>query len=160
MLLCYFNRISCQMWKICRMLVRSTDSAACKDCILRIDFACSIFILCFDSHTFPIFNDYIRHLCIFIYFYILKLLYLHKQLASDLFSCHIFMKQDSRSGMCTFSCICKFSVLLFKFYTVFHKIINNISGIADHNIHRFFPVLIMSCLHRVFKITVIVFFIS
>ena len=92
--LCYFNRISCQMWKICRMLVCSTDSAACKDCILRIDFVCSVFIFCFDSHTFPIFDDYIRHLCIFIYLYILKLFHLRKQLAGDLFSRHIFMKQD------------------------------------------------------------------
>ena len=149
------------MREVCGVLITSTDTTACKNRILGTDVHDPA-ILCFSDNTctMSVLYNNICHGRIFINRYIRKLFHLRKQLAGDLFSRHIFMKQDSRSGMCAFSCIGKFSVLLFKFYTVFHKIINNISGITDHNIHRFFPVLIMSGLHRVFEITVIVFFIS
>ena len=50
--------ISCQMWEICGMLIASTDSTACPDCILCMDFELiSIFILCNDSSTFIIFHN-------------------------------------------------------------------------------------------------------
>ena len=160
MLLCNLNRIPCQMWKIRGMLIGSADTATCKDRIFCINFIRSLFILCLDSYTFIIFDDHICHLCIFIHFHIFKLLHLSKQLAGDFFSCHIFMKQDSRSGVRSLSCIGKFAVLLFKLYAILYQIIDDISGITDHDIYRFFPVLIMTGFHRVFKITVVVAFVS
>ena len=45
-------------------------------------------------------------------------------------------------------------------YAILYQIIDDISGITDHDIYRFFPVLIMTGFHRVFKITVVVAFVS
>ena len=66
------------------------------------------------------------------------------------------MEKNPWSGMRTFSCKCKISVFFSKIHTIFNQIMNNFLRAADHNIHRFFPVLVMTCAHCIFKISLII----
>ena len=67
------------------------------------------------------------------------------------------MKQNTRLGMCSFSCVCKLSTFqTFKVYTILYQFFNDLARASNHNINRLFTILIMSCLHCIFKVTVIV----
>ena len=62
--------------------------------------------------------------------------------------------------MCTFSCIGKIIPIHLEIHTISDKVINDVSGASDHNVYRLFSVFVMSCLHGVFKIAVVIVFIT
>ena len=156
----YFQCISCQMREICGMLVQPADSSTCQNGIICINRGLfTTFRLHGDSRTFSVFLKNVCHGRIFVNCYVILFPYPRQQLTGDLFSCHICMKQNSRSGVCPLSCVGKRFSVLFKFYSISYQIFNDFSRTADHNIDRFFPVFIMTGSHRIFKITVIILFI-
>ena len=62
--------------------------------------------------------------------------------------------------MCTFSCVGKIISIHFEVHAVTYQVIDHISGSPDHNVYGFFSVFVMSCFHGVFKIAVIIIFIT
>src|SRR5699024_3348110 len=91
----YLDGIPGKMREIGRMLIESSDPAACKDRIIRMDRdAFSALVLCQDSRTLSIFYYYICHCSIFIDLDIIKSFHLGEELACDLFSCDVLMEQD------------------------------------------------------------------
>ena len=62
--------------------------------------------------------------------------------------------------MCTFSCIGKIISIHLEIHAISNKVINDVPGASDHNVYGFFSVFVMSCLHGIFKITVVIIFIT
>ena len=178
--------ITGKVWIVGGMLISSADSAACKDGILRIDFyrklsawlnfflnfyvfscfhcfqTCFVCFCrnCLQSDTFAVFYKDILHGSIFQNGYIFKFQNLSQKFFGDFFSCNIFMIKDPRFGMRAFSCIGKIISIHLKIHTVAYQVIDYISGSPDHNVYGFFSVFVMSCFHGVFKIAVIIIFIT
>ena len=178
--------VTCEMWIVGGMLISSSDPAACQDRILcinlyrdlsaRLDLFLSLHRFsgfhsfktcpvrfcgnCLQTCTFAVFHKNILHGSIFQNCYIFKLQNLLEQFFGNFFSRDILMIKDPRSGMCTFSCIGKIISIHLEIHAISDKIINDISGASDHNVYRLFSVFVMSCLHGVFKIAVVIVFIT
>ena len=187
--------VPCKMRIIGRVLIQPANAAACKDRIRRIDLQyISLSVLRNDPRTLHtvfsrlhirfFYND-IRHSSVLHDTNIFKRTHLCEQLTRNLFSGHILMEQDTRSGVGALSGKCiiiqkvylPFRLLfirLFRFFLSLRRILfraavfplklhaisdqlpDNFPGAADHNVHRLFSVLIMPCPHRIFKIALIV----
>ena len=124
------------MREVCRVLITSTDTTACKNRILGMDVhALAILCLSDNTRTMSVLYNNICHGRIFINRYIRKLFHLCKKFARNLLSCDILVKKDSWSGMCPFSCIKKFITVMSKINTIADQVMNNLLRTANHNIN-------------------------
>ena len=150
--------VSGNMREVCRVLIKSSQTTAGKHYMWRTD---RIYIILFihynDAAADIVSGDQIYHGHIFTDFDILSGQCLSKKCLSDLLSCHIFIKEDSWLGMCTFSGECKLAVLIaLEGDVMADKIADNAVGASDHEFHSFFIVFVVTCTHGILEVVLII----
>jgi len=81
-----------------------------------------------------------------------------QQFACDFLAGNIFVKQNPLVRVAPLSGKFESLPVFFKIHTVINEFTDYMLGRADHNIHRFLSVFVMTGPHGIFKITVIVLF--
>ena len=107
--------VTCDMWKVGRIFIKATKTAACQNYVWCAD---RIYLILFihDDHaaTDVVFGNNIDHGHVLTDFNIVSCQCLIQKCLRDLFTSNIFIKKDSWLGMCTFSgevqftCFCSF----------------------------------------------------
>ena len=139
------------------MFIISPDSPTCQNRKIRVDLYLTVCLrLCQNPGANSVFFYNIGHSCIFQNRYILKPFNLGKKLTRNLFSCNIRMVQDSGSGMRALPRIGETVFAALKLHSISNQVVYDFPGAPYHNIHRLPAVLVMPCLHCIFKITVVI----
>ena len=139
------------------MFVDSADSAAGPENILCKDRLHTAFGSSYDDPiTLIILRQYIHHFRMCSKGDIFLMTHMLQQCARNLFSGNIIMIKNSVFRMCPLSGIKQLTAVSGKIHAIADQLVDNLPGGTNHNIHRFLPVLIMSCPKRIFKKAVVI----